>query len=523
MSSPSVFIWGKGCRCWRHPHRDGHDHHSVRGPAGGLTRAGGGARQAHGHLPAPRADRRAAAAEPAPGQAIRQDGLRAPAARARRGARRGPPRHRRDAAEPGRGGAPAPYRVPAAIRRIRGPGDLVCPGGHGIRPADAGSGPAAGHAADPAAGAGRALHRAARPGRRHAPRPGRPPAAAPGHGGPERPPGRAPCHGPPARARPGPGRTAVPVPVADGHPGTLAQPHRLRHRGPGRRLRIAPRAGLAPRAAPVACSGNRERGSRVSRRGWVLFAMMSVIWGVPYLLIKVADTGVSVPVLVFARVAIGSAVLLIAVVPIIGLVLARATGGRERLTAARWSGLLAGLGGVALLAGPHLTGGGAWPVTEVILVALCYATGPLIANRKLGDLPGLGMTAACLAATALVYAPAAALSWPARPPSAAVLGSLAGLGVLCTALAFVLFFQLIAEVGPARATVITYVNPAVAVALGVGVLGEPLTPAIAAAFVLILSGSVLATRSGRPRPRLATDNPHAPAVREARPQPDPGS
>ena len=126
------------------------------------------------------------------------------------------------------------------------------------------------------------------------------------------------------------------------------------------------------------------------------------------------------------------------------------------------------LAGVALLAGPHLAGGGAWPVAEVILVALCYATGPLIANRKLGDLPGLGMTAVCLAATALVYAAPAALTWPSRLPSAAVLGSLAGLGVLCTALAFVLFFQLIAEAGPARATVITYVNPAVAVALGVG-------------------------------------------------------
>jgi len=173
----------------------------------------------------------------------------------------------------------------------------------------------------------------------------------------------------------------------------------------------------------------------------------------------------------------------------------------------RWAGLLAGLAGVALLAGPHLAGGGAWPVAEVILVALCYATGPLIANRKLGDLPGLGMTAVCLAATALVYAAPAALTWPSRLPSAAVLGSLAGLGVLCTALAFVLFFQLIAEAGPARATVITYVNPAVAVALGVGVLGEPLTPAIVVAFVLILSGSVLATRSGLPRPRPAPDLP----------------
>ncbi|HEV3287417.1 MAG TPA: EamA family transporter [Streptosporangiaceae bacterium] len=305
----------------------------------------------------------------------------------------------------------------------------------------------------------------------------------------------------------------------------------------------------------------------MSRRGWVLFASMSLIWGLPYLLIKVADGGVAVPVLVFARVAIGSVVLLplairrgqirvlashwrwlalfavveimlpwallsaaerhlsssltgllIAVVPIIGLVLARLAGGQERLTAVRWAGLLAGLGGVALLAGPHLAGGGAWPVAEVMFVALCYATGPLIANRKLGELPGLGMTAVCLAATTVVYAPAAALTWPSRLPSAAVLGSLAGLGVVCTALAFVLFFQLIAEVGPARATVITYVNPAVAVALGVSVLGEPLTPAIVASFVLILSGSVLATRSGRPRPRPAAPGPPQPAQDQSAPR-----
>jgi drug/metabolite transporter (DMT)-like permease len=302
----------------------------------------------------------------------------------------------------------------------------------------------------------------------------------------------------------------------------------------------------------------------VSRRGWVLFTIMSVIWGVPYLLIKVADGGVSVPVLVFARVAIGSAVLLplairqgqirvlaahwrwltifavveimlpwallsdaerhlsssmsgllVAAVPIIGLVLARVTGGPERLTVVRWTGLLAGLAGVALLAGSRLLGGGAWPIVEVIVVAVCYATGPLVANRKLSGLPGLGMTAVCLGATTVVYAPAAALTWPAKVPSLSVLASLAGLGVLCTAIAFVVFFQLIEEVGPARATVITYVNPAVAVALGVTVLGEPLTAGIVGAFVLILAGSVLATRSGLPRPQPTTDAPPAPAIADS--------
>jgi drug/metabolite transporter (DMT)-like permease len=284
----------------------------------------------------------------------------------------------------------------------------------------------------------------------------------------------------------------------------------------------------------------------VSRRGWALFAAMSVIWGIPYLLIKVADGGVEVPVLVLARVGIGAALLLpvavrrqqlgtllphwrwlaafavveiitpwlllseaerrlpssttgllVASVPIVVVVLGRLTGGTDRLTAIRWTGLLAGLGGVALLAGPTVAGGDVLSVAEVLLVAVCYATGPLIASRKLGDLPPLEMTAVCLGFAAVVYAPLAALTWPSAMPSAEVLAALAALAVICTAAAFPIFFKLIAEVGPARASVITYVNPAVAVALGVAVLGEQFTPAMAGAFALILGGSVLATRGGR--------------------------
>jgi drug/metabolite transporter (DMT)-like permease len=265
----------------------------------------------------------------------------------------------------------------------------------------------------------------------------------------------------------------------------------------------------------------------------VLFLTMSVIWGVPYLLIKVVDDGgVSVPVLVLARVGVGAALLLpvalrrrqlsalrpywrwlavfavveiiapwfflsdaerhlssslsgllVASVPIIGVAAVRLTGDPERLSPVRLGGLLLGLGGVALLAGPSANGGDWWSVIEVLLTALGYAIGPLVANRKLADAPNPGVIAVCL-------------TWPHAVPSARVLAALAGLAVVCTAVAFLLFFRLIAEVGPARATVITYVNPAVAVALGVSVLGEPLTPQIVAAFALILAGSVLATRSG---------------------------
>jgi len=325
----------------------------------------------------------------------------------------------------------------------------------------------------------------------------------------------------------------------------------------------------------------------------VLFAAMSVIWGVPYLLIKVAVGGVPVPVLVLARVGIGAALLLplalrqrqlgalrpywrwlaafalaeiivpwlllseaerrlsssmtgllVASVPIIVVVLAMLTGGTgrqttgrqttgrqttgrqttgrqttERVSAIRWAGLLAGLGGVALLVGPTAAGGDAWSVIEVLCVALCYATGPLIASRKLNDLPPLEMTAVCLAFATIVYTPVAALTWPSSMPSWQVLAALAGLAVVCTAAAFVLFFRLIAEVGPARASVITYINPAVAVALGVSVLGERFTLTMACAFALILGGSVLATRSGQPKAPVSP--PQASLEPKLSPEPGP--
>jgi len=272
---------------------------------------------------------------------------------------------------------------------------------------------------------------------------------------------------------------------------------------------------------------------------------MGVIWGIPYLLIKVADGGVSVPVLVCTRVALGSLLLLpaairgghlrtlkgsipwlaaftaveiigpfallsnaerrlpsstsgllVAAVPIFSALLAWLTRGSDRLTLIRWAGLAIGLGGVALLAGPSAEQVGPLPVIEVLLVALGYSIGPLIANRKLSHLPPVAVNTVCLGAAALVYAPFAALTFPRHVPSAQVLLALAGLGVICTGIAFLVFFRLIAEVGPARATVITYINPAVAVTLGVLVLGEHLTAAIGVSFVLILGGSVLATRPG---------------------------
>lgn len=308
----------------------------------------------------------------------------------------------------------------------------------------------------------------------------------------------------------------------------------------------------------------------MSRRGWVMFAAMSVIWGMPYLFIKIAVGGVPVAVLVLARVVVGSALmlpiavrrrqlgairavwpwlglfafveiivpwfllsdaergisssltgLLIAATPIIVAVISLLIRTGERLSAVRWAGLLIGLGGVTLLAGPNLIGSGASAgtarsVAEVLVVSVCYAAGPVIASRKLTSVPPIGMTAACLVLASVVYAPLAALNWPAAVPSAKVLLALAGLAVVCTAVAFGIFFSLIAEVGPARASVITYINPAIAVSLGVAVLGEKVTPSMLVAFGTILVGSVLATRPAhRPEAALPAPMAAAPASRDA--------
>jgi drug/metabolite transporter (DMT)-like permease len=285
----------------------------------------------------------------------------------------------------------------------------------------------------------------------------------------------------------------------------------------------------------------------ISRRGWVLFAAMCVIWGIPYLMIRVAVRDVSpsalvlfrcviaallllplavargelaplrrrlLPLAVFAGVeialpwiALGSAEqrlsssltgLLIAAVPLVGVVVAATTGTRERPGRQNLAGLLIGIVGVGAIVGLDVKGASVTALAELGLVAVCYAVGPAILQRWLSDLPPLGVIVASLGLVALVYIPIAAFSFPTEVPRASVAASIVGLAVVCTALAFVLFFELITEAGPVRATVITYVNPAVAAVLGVAVLSERFTAGMGIGFALVLAGSVLATR-GPPR------------------------
>ncbi len=187
--------------------------------------------------------------------------------------------------------------------------------------------------------------------------------------------------------------------------------------------------------------------------------------------------------------------LLVAAVPLVAVLIARTSGERERFGVLSMVGLALGVAGVAAIVGVNLEGASAVPIVEVIAVAVCYAVGPAILQRWLTGVPALGVIAASLALTAILYVPIAAFSIPAELPSAEALGSVIALAVACTALAFLVFFALIAEIGPVRATVITYVNPAVAAVLGVAILDETFTLAMGVGFGLVLAGSVLATRS----------------------------
>jgi drug/metabolite transporter (DMT)-like permease len=276
---------------------------------------------------------------------------------------------------------------------------------------------------------------------------------------------------------------------------------------------------------------------------------MGVIWGVPYLLIKVAVEEISPSVLVLGRTVLAGLLLLpvammrghlrglrSAWLPILAFALIEIAGpwlllgvAEQRLSssltglllasvplvaallawlgAGRWSpaddrpdvrrvlGLLVGVAGVAALVGFEVGAGDAWSVVAVAGVSICYAIGPVILSRWLSDLPGLGVITVSLLVTALIYLPIGIAQVPDEMPSAKVVWSVIGLAVVCTALAFVVFFELIAEIGPSRATVITYLNPAVALLLGVAILDEAFTVATAVGFTLILAGSVLATRS----------------------------
>ena len=173
-------------------------------------------------------------------------------------------------------------------------------------------------------------------------------------------------------------------------------------------------------------------------------------------------------------------------------------GHREKMGPLGIGGLVLGLVGVAAIVGLDFHASNVPALLGMVLVVLGYAFGPAVVNRFLVGVPSMSVNGISLAACAIVYAPFAALQWPHALPSVQVLVSVGVLAVVCTATAFLVFFELIKEIGPVRATVITYVNPAVAALAGVLILREAFTAGMGVGFALVLAGSVLATRRRRP-------------------------
>jgi drug/metabolite transporter (DMT)-like permease len=293
----------------------------------------------------------------------------------------------------------------------------------------------------------------------------------------------------------------------------------------------------------------------MSARAWTAFAVVSTLWGIPYLFIKIAvDDGMPPIFLAWARVTMAAIVLLvlshragvlraaftrprlrwlaayavveivvpfpligfgeqhvpsslaailIAAVPMIVALLAIRFDPSERATGRRAVGLGIGFAGVVALVGLDVSGSGAELVgaLAILLAAVGYSVGPMLLSRHLGALDPRALMAVALTVASAVLTPAALLKPPTTMPSADALLSVVVLGLFCTAAAFVLFGALIAEVGAGRATVITYVSPIVAVALGVAVLGERPGAGAVAGLLLILAGSWLST-DGRLPPGL---------------------
>ncbi len=283
----------------------------------------------------------------------------------------------------------------------------------------------------------------------------------------------------------------------------------------------------------------------MSRRAWWAFAFMSLVWGGSYLLIKIAvDGGLPAPDVAWLRVAIAAALLMavawrdgavaglrgrwrwiiayavaeisipfpliaagevhvasslaaiiIASVPLIVAVLSLRFDPSERPTPVRAAGLVIGFTGVIALVGLDVAGSGQelLGAIAILIGAIGYAIGPMLVKLGMGGLDPRAVMGASLVVATLILAPFAAVDTPKQTPSVGAFAAVAALGLFCTAIAFVVYTVLIRDAGTGRATVITYINPLVAVVLGVTLLGERPGPSALAGLLLILAGSWLST------------------------------
>jgi drug/metabolite transporter (DMT)-like permease len=283
----------------------------------------------------------------------------------------------------------------------------------------------------------------------------------------------------------------------------------------------------------------------MTRRGVILFVALGIAWGIPYLFIKVAVSELEPQMLVLARAALAAllllpialfrrelkpvlrrwkpvlaftvveivlpwyflnsaeqhissstAGLLISAVPLAAVGVGFALGRATKLSILNWIGIVVGMAGVAALVGFEVGGSDLFAVAQIAVVVIGYALGPMILAHWIPELPGIGVTAVSLAVTAIVYVPFVALTgaFPTEVPSTSAIVAIVVLAVVCSALAFILMVALVSEIGPFRATAITYVNPAVAILAGAIFLSERITVWTIIGFVLVLSGSYLVTK-----------------------------
>jgi drug/metabolite transporter (DMT)-like permease len=279
----------------------------------------------------------------------------------------------------------------------------------------------------------------------------------------------------------------------------------------------------------------------MSRRGWALFVALAIIWGLPYFLIRVALRQVDPGTLIFLRTLPGALILvpwaaatgklaplarrfhwvllyafvefgvpwllmteaerhitssltalLVACVPLLAAIIYRFTVAKEHFGPRRITGLFLGAVGVAVVVGLSIDGSSWIGIALMVGVVVGYTLGPLIIATKLHDLPGGGVIGTSIALVSFAYLPWGVTHLPSHVSTSVIL-AIATLALVCTMLGFLIFFALIVDAGPARTTVVTYINPAVAVLLGVVFLNEPLTWGIALGFPMIVLGSILAT------------------------------
>jgi drug/metabolite transporter (DMT)-like permease len=289
----------------------------------------------------------------------------------------------------------------------------------------------------------------------------------------------------------------------------------------------------------------------MSRKGWLLFSLVGLLWGVPYFFMKVAVEELSTPMIVFSRLLIGAALLiplairegslkkalpfwryillyavlemvipwslitssqrdlssgvvalLVATVPIWATLFAHQTGDSTAAHRIRIFGIVVGLLGISLIVGIESLSdfGNFGALAQVLIASVSYAWAVNMITRKAPGVSGLAINGIAMTISSVIFAPFAFLSRPEAMPSIDVTLATLGLGILCSGMAFWIFFLVLAEIGPARASLVVYPNTAVAVVLGIIILSEPITLAILIGLPLVLIGSYFASRRPSTQP-----------------------